>query len=226
MVTISSNRPLTVICVDGTNSLSNTLISSISSAIDDSEDLNPGSVILIHVLGSKQPADLKPWPGSVDLSTVNRWERLLRRIERAPVGTLVYMERACTLLALELLLVTDRRIAAQGFSLACGAPEQNIWPSMALFRLCRQIGESRTRQFFLDRARLDSKRGMELGIIDEIHDMENEAEPHTAEHFLRYAPPGDFAVTRRLLQDSAATDFDECLGTYLAACDRTLRRAL
>jgi len=92
--------------------------------------------------------------------------------------------------------------------------------------LCRQIGESRTRQFLLDRSLLSAERGMQLGIIDAIHDPADDATPPAAEHFLCYAPPADYAVTRRLLQDSAAPGFDEYLGAHLAACDRTLRRSL
>jgi isomerase DpgB len=44
-------------------------------------------------------------------------------------------------------------------------------------------------------------------------------------HRLAYSPLDDFAVRRRLMQDSISTNFDDALGTHLAACDRALRRA-
>jgi isomerase DpgB len=44
------------------------------------------------------------------------------------------------------------------------------------------------------------------------------------ECLLMQAPLDDFAVRRRLIQDSADTSFDEALGAHLAACHRALQR--
>jgi isomerase DpgB len=221
-----NGRPFTIISVNGAESLSSALPGIVGSALDEAEDLGPATVVLVHVVGSIRPSEVKAWPGPVDLSTVSRWERVLRRLERAPSTTIAFLEHACSQVALELLMVADRRIASASFSILSGGPDEDIWPSMALYRLCRQIGESRTRQFLLDRTPLTADRAINLGIIDTIrHDAGHNSQP-TAQQFLPYAPPSDYPVSRRLLQDCVMPGFDDSLGAHLAACDRTLRRNL
>src|SRR6185437_7888429 len=168
MIIVANERPFNIVRIDGSESLSATLPNTLAAAAEDSEGMGPDAVLLIHVAGSIGPSEVRPWPGAVDLTTVSRWERVLRRIERTPTTILAFVEHACTQAALELLAVADRRIASTGFSMVRRAPDEDIWPSMALWRLCRQIGESRTRQLLLDRTVLSAERAFEFGIVDTI----------------------------------------------------------
>lgn len=217
------NRPVARIKVDGAGALSSELITQLEHALDRAEDLGPAAVMLIHVAGDVNPAAVRSWPGHVELQSVTKWERVLRRIERAGATTIVMLERACSAVALELLLVADRRLATRDFSMQCAMPDANVWPGMALYRLSRQIGESQARRLFLDGPGIVPQRAVELNIIDFIVDYPTNGDGIA--DILRYAPAEDFPIRRRLMQDSLSTDFDDALGAHLAACDRVLRRS-
>jgi isomerase DpgB len=218
------NRPVAQIEVNGGGPVCSELTAQLGNAIDQAEDLEPGAIMLIHLTGHVDPAAVRPWPGQIDVQSVNKWERVLRRIERSNLATILFVERACSAVALDLLVVADRRLAGEDFfvpsRISCG----NVWPGMTLYRLARQIGESRARKVALEADGISAQRGIELHIIDEIIDVGTDGADRTA-RLLRNAPPEDFAIARRLMQDSLSTSFDEALGAHLAACDRALRRS-
>lgn len=218
-----NNRPVLQIEVNG-GPVCSELTAQLGNAIDQAEDLGPGAIMLIHLAGHTDPAAVRPWPGQIDFQSVRKWENVLRRIERSNLATILFVEHACSTVALDLLAVADRRLAGGDFfarsPISCG----NVWPSMTLYRLARQVGESITRKVALDADGISAKRGIELHIIDEIIDVGTDGADRIA-RLLRNAPPEDFAIARRLMQDSLSTSFDEALGAHLAACDRTLRRS-
>ena len=204
-------------------SLTNELTAEIGRSLDQVEDLEAPAVLLLQITGLTEDDDIPDWPGRIDLQAVTKWERLLRRIERSPSITIVILKHRCSALALELLLVADRRIATVDFSVQPAILGRNVWPGMALYRLSRQIGEAVVRKLFLDRSLITAKTGVSLGVIDEIAEDIPNGIDHV-EHLLAHAPLDDLAVWRRLVQDSISSSFDEALGLHLAACDRTKRR--
>jgi isomerase DpgB len=155
---------------------------------------------------------------------VSRWERVLRRVERANAITVTLVEHACSALALELLLVSDRRLASSDFSVQCARTGKEVWPSMALYRLTREMGASRARKILLEHLKMSAQKAVELQIVDKIVNDEV-TDAVCSEYLLHYAVAEGFPVCRRLMQDCLSTDFDDALGTHLAACDRVLRRA-
>jgi isomerase DpgB len=218
------NRPVLQIEVNGGGPVCSELTAQLGNAVDQAEDLGPGAIMLIHLAGYVDPAAVRPWPGQIDFQAVRKWENALRRIERSNLATILFVEHACSAVALDLLVVADRRFAGGDFlapsPISCGA----VWPGMTLYRLTRQIGEPLARKLALDADGVSAQRGIELHIIDEIIDVGTDGAERTA-RLLRNAPPEDFAIARRLMQDSLSTSFDEALGAHLAACDRTLRRS-
>jgi len=218
------NQPIVRAEIDGAEPLSGELITQLGKALDQAEDLGPSAIMLVHVVGRVSPAALHPWPGQSDTQSVNKWERVLRRIERAGPTTVALVERACSALALELLLVTDRRLAIGGFSVQSATPGADLWPGMAIYRLSRQLGEARARKVFLDATEITAELGLQLNIIDETVDDWASGVDRIG-HLMKHAPLDDFAVRRRLMQDSLCTSFDDALGAHLAACDRALRRS-
>ena len=222
--TLIENRPVARIQIDGAGSLSSDLTTQINNTLDRAEDSGPASIMLVHVAGQMNPAVVRPWPGETDIQLVTKWERALRRIERSGSTTIVLVEHACSALALELLLVADCRLATSDFSMQWAVPGADVWPGMALYRLSRQIGESRARQLFLASSTMPLERALDLNIIDEIVDYWGHGDSTT--HILEFAPPDDFPIRRRLMQDSFSTGFDDALGAHLAACDRALRRTV
>jgi isomerase DpgB len=218
------NRPIAKIEIDGATVLINGVTAQLNNALDQAEDSGPATVLFVHVVGHISHANRCIWPGQTDTQSVSKWERALRRIERNALPTVSLVEHSCSAVALELSLVTDRRLASSDFFMQAAIPGGNVWPGMALYRMSRQIGEARARKLFLDGGDFTAALAIEMNIVDEIVNDSVAASDRIA-HLLREAPLEDFAVRRRLMQDSLSTSFDDALGAHLAACDRALRRS-
>lgn len=209
--------------VNGCESLSDKLTTNLSNTLDQAEDLGPLAALFVHVVGDESHDHLEPWPGSIPTKLVSKWEGLLRRIERANLTTFALVEGVCSPLALELLLVSDLRLGRQNFSVRHANKGESVWPGMSLYRMSRQIGEARTRQLCLRNTCVTATLAIELNLMDEIVDDSRAGLSRVAQFFAQGCLE-DFAVRRRLMQDSLSTSFEEALGAHLAACDRSLRR--
>jgi isomerase DpgB len=207
--------------IDGCATLSVQLVEQLDSALRQAEDMASNAVLFIHVAGGGSRAACPVWPGSPKTQMVISWERVLRRIERANLPVMTFVQRVCSMMALELLLLADCRFASHDLSLKQSS--NCIWPGTALYRLSRQIGESRACKLLLDIDPLTASRAAQLDIVDKTVNDLTEALSQ-AKHLLTRAPLSDFAVRRRLIQDSGSMSFDEALGAHLAACDRMLRQ--
>jgi isomerase DpgB len=206
--------------MDGTATLSTTLVQLLNDALNKAEDVGETALLLVEVIGSGDPAMSHRWPGEANIQAVNKWERALRRIERAASSTVVLAQKNCSGLALELLLVADRRLARSDLRIRMAAPA--TWPGMAMYRLVNQIGYARSRKLMLFGAELGVELARELDLVDEIVGH-SDIETAATASLLEFARAGDVALRRRLLQDSLSCSFDEALGVHLAACDRALR---
>ena len=207
--------------IDGTTTLSTVLVKLLDDALNQVEDLGETAVLVIRVTGSEDSAVSHRWPGQANIHAVNKWERALRRLERAASTTLVLAEKNCSALALELLLVADRRLARSDLRIQMAAPA--TWPSMATYRLVNQIGYARSRKLVLFGVELRAELAMQLDIIDGIVDH-SDFEAVANASLRESAASADIALRRRLLQDDLSCGFDEALGVHLAACSRILLR--
>jgi isomerase DpgB len=210
--------------IDGGEPLSGDLITRIEHAINLAEDSShPVRSLLIRICGHEDAPSLLSWPGECHVQPVSKWERALRRLERTSVPVFVLAHQACSPIALEVLLVADYRVATQSFLMPARTSGVATWPGMSLYRLTRQIGEARARRFLITSSPLTASLALQTDIIDYLaNDLD--AALKQLEFVLAQAPLDDFAVRRRLMQDSADTSFDEALGAHLAACHRALQR--
>jgi len=149
---------------------------------------------------------------------------MVRRLEHLPVVTLAVVDGVCRGPALDLLLVTDYRIAATGTRLRVPVVGRNTWPGMALYRLAHQLGPARARQAALFGTDLPAPRAAEWGLVDEVvEDIGASTERALAR--LSGVSGRELSIRRRLLAEATSTPFDDALGAHLAACDRALRLA-
>jgi isomerase DpgB len=218
MVTLSRPRPVATLKIGAEPQLTEDLLDRLEQTLDRAE--TTGAVLLLRLSGAADPAH---WPSIAALRLVSRWERLLRRIERAAVPLLALAEGNCSTLALELLLVADHRVAVANFTLPAPLISAPVWPGMALFRLTHQIGQARTKRLILHPAALSAVEALDFELLDHVAPDDEAAQAHVEEMLAR-APLEDFAIRRRLIQDADTMSFEEALGAHLAACDRSLRR--
>jgi len=216
------SRGIAKVDIDGARALSLDLIRALQDSIDQAEDTGATGALVLHVAGATGQGTPRSWPGRTDVQSVSKWERAMRRLERSDLVTVALVEGTCSALALELLLVVDRRISCRDFCARHVCQECRVWPGMALYRLSRQIGEVRARKLYLDATPLTTSKALELNLIDEVVDDFTTGMARIS-NFLEVAPVDDFAVRRRLMQESLSTGFDEALGAHLAACDRAIR---
>jgi isomerase DpgB len=220
---LTENPSITTVVIDGTEALSGELTQQLSDAADQAEDSGTNSTLFLRLAGDANCSVEQHWPGCTDIQAVNRWERLLRRMERSDSTIVLLAERTCSALAFELLAIADYRLACHDFRVSRSVPGTDIWPSLALYRLSRQIGEVQTRKLFLTMAEVTAEECQRLNVVDEVVEGFEDA-VLSVDQFLKHAPLDDFPVRRRLMQDSLSMYFDDALGLHLAACDRALRR--
>lgn len=179
------------------------------------------AVVVLHFTDSS--LDLKEWPGQVGIQDVNRWERAVRRLERLATVVIAVASGATCGPALDLLLASDYRIAEADFRLHMPINQGHVWPGMGIYRLVNQVGVARGRQLLMGVHEITAQRALDLGLIDEISDAMLDT-MHAA--VLRLGPmsSAELSVRRQLLLEAPTTTFEDALGTYLAACDRELRR--
>jgi isomerase DpgB len=206
--------------IDGTFSLSPEPIAAIADVCDRAEDLRSGAIVVVHLTGAPQGA----WASDLTVKLVSSWEQTLRRLERIPAATIAVVTGDCGGPALDVLLATDHRIAAEPARLILPVQDGMIWPGMALYRLARQLPNGVVRHAALFGGALSADEALALHVIHEVAE-----DVHTAlAAVVRRVSTMDgteLAVRRQLALEAQTAGFEDALGLHLAACDRALRRA-
>ncbi|MFF8196126.1 enoyl-CoA-hydratase DpgB [Streptomyces bobili] len=211
-----------VLRIDGTKPLSADTIAAVTAVCDRAEDGAGGPRVIVRVSG----APAAPWPDDLTVSLVSKWERALRRLERLPAVTVAVADGDCGGIALDALLATDYRIAAPTLRLTLTVADGTQWPGMALYRLANQAaGTAAIRRAVLLGIPVESAEARDLQLVDEVSDDVAESVAKITERTAALSG-SDLAIRRQLMFDATTTAFEEALGTHLAACDRTLRRAV
>ncbi|SCL23389.1 (3,5-dihydroxycyclohex-3-enyl)acetyl-CoA dehydratase subunit B [Micromonospora pallida] len=205
--------------IDGGQPLTPATVAALDAFIDRVEDAPAGSVALIDLTGVPAPTAERP-----PLAVVNRWERVLRRLERTGTTTVAVVRGDCGGTAVEALLTTDLRIATTDARLHLPVAGGGVWPGMGLYRLANQVGYARLRRAVLFADAIPAARALALDLVDEVTDDVATATSDAVAALARSAGP-DVAVRRQLMLDATTLPFEEALGRHLAACDRVLRQA-
>jgi isomerase DpgB len=203
--------------------LSFDLILKIASALDHAEDAGPSAYVEIEIRGADHFVNPALWPGKTDVTTINKWEQLLRRIERMQTLSAVSIKGHCTAEALELLMVADYRCMVSESAVHLSTKGHDVWPGMMLYRLSNQIGYGKARRPILFGGMLTGEQLHQWGVVDTM--TTTDAPFDVREWCIATTNPGDLPMRRRLLLDAVDLSYDEAFGAHLAACDRTLKRS-
>jgi isomerase DpgB len=209
-----------VVHVDGSRPLSAETVLELSALCDRIEDADDPGAVTLHVTGFPE----EPWARDLTVTLVNRWERTLRRLERAAAATVAIASGDCGGTALDVLLVADVRFATPTTRLLLPIEGAATWPGMALYRLAQQAGVARIRRAVLYGAGIGADEALALNLVDEI--VADPAEALVAMARLAATLSGpELAIRRQLMLSAPATSFEDALGPHLAACDRLLRQS-
>lgn len=178
--------------------------------------------VVVFRLGTV-PVERREWPGEVRIQEVNRWERAVHRLERLPAVNIVAAQGICGGVALDLLLAADFRIGAPDLRLVLPVNDEHFWPGMSVYRLVRHLGLAKAKQIVMWGADLSLDTAARLGLIDQVSEDIAEA-VDTAAVFTGRVAGRELAIRRQLLLEATSVEYEEALGTHLAACDRELRR--
>lgn len=203
--------------------LSTRLVRTIDEFCDALESRPGDGPAVVHLRGAASPPATGPaWPGDVDMQLVTRWERALRRLERAPAATVAVTDAHCHGAALEIMLCVDYRVAVADTRLHL-ASAAGTWPGMGLYRLANQIGPGPARRLTLFQDELTAAAAVAVGLVDRVV-ADRTAVLAAVPPPVAATPGPDLAIRRHLLLEATAVDYDEALGSHLAACDRERRR--
>jgi isomerase DpgB len=210
-----------VLHVDGSQPLAGDTIAAVGAVCARAEAAAGTAVVVVRVSGS--PAG--DWVAGLSTKLVNRWEQVLRRLERVPAMTIAAVTGDCGGPALDALLATDHRIAADGTRLLLAMQGGVVWPGMALYRLARQAPNAtavRLATLFGKAIDLDDALALHL-----VHEAAGDVDAAIAVASARAVTVSgaELAIRRQLTADAQNVGFEEALGTHLAAVDRTLRLA-
>lgn len=205
--------------IDGGLPLSAAIVGELDAFIDRAEVAPEEAVPVLAVSGA--PTGQTDEAPAIGL--VNKWERVLRRLERLGRPTVAVVTEDCGGIAVEALLATDLRVASTGARLHLPMGPGGVWPGMGLYRLANQVGFARVRRSILFGSPISAAAALASDLVDEVAD-DVAAATAAAVAKLTNAIGPDVAVRRQLMLDATTTTFEEALGRHLAACDRLLRR--
>lgn len=209
-----------VVRIDGGRLLSTEPIAVVAAVCEQAEDGDGAAAVVVHVSGAPQGA----WAGDLTVQLVNKWEQVLRRLERVPAATIAVVTGDCGGMALDALLATDYRIAAESVRLMLPVQNGLVWPGMALYRLARQVpNAAAVRQAVLFGGTLGMHEALAMNLVHKVTDDLSGSLTAAVER-VSTVSGSELAVRRQLALDASAVGFEDALGVHLAACDRALRR--
>jgi len=207
--------------LDGARPPDGETVAAVAALCDRAEDLDGDAVVVLHVSGTPSGGD---WASALTVKLVNRWEQVLRRLERLPATTIAGAAGDCGGPALDALLATDHRAATASVRLVLPVQAGLVWPGMTLYRLAKQAPNAgAVRHAALFGGFIDAREALTLHLVHEVTD-DLPAALAAAAARASVVSGTELAVRRQLTLDAQAVGFEEALGTHLAACDRALRR--
>lgn len=193
-------------------------------ALDHLEDHSTARVLVLRVRSEGIDfADFDPKEG-LDIHGFNKWEKLVRRLEKLEKATLAVAEGDCAGGGFQLLLACDLRWAVPQARFTLPEVQLGFLPGMATWRLSRYVGIGHAKRIALTGAALDTATAMTFGLLDGV-DVDPDAAQARALAALGPSHTVAIALTRRLLLESFDTAYEDALGNFLAAQHRAISQS-
>jgi isomerase DpgB len=208
--------------IDTGAALTDSAIALLNNICDAAEDAGPHAILLVELDGSRETAT-GTTAGAAPSQLLGRWERVVRRIERAACPTAAIVKGFSAGVGLALMLATDFRIAAPGAEFGLANNAGAIEPGMALYRLATELGVARARRMVLFGERIGAEQAREWGLVDEVGDFAFNNAPARLAALVEHVDAG-YVARRQLLLEAPSSPYESALGLHLAACEKLYRQ--
>jgi enoyl-CoA hydratase/carnithine racemase len=191
------------------------------------EDESKASVVILRGAGGVfcEGIDLGDFDPDkpLDIHGFNKWEKVCTALERLKKITAAVIEGSCVGGGVQLALVCDVRLAETNSSLRFNEVEMGFIPGLATFRLAKYIGLGRAKHCILTGRSIAAKEALQIGLVDKVYHAvdENEVLQETIAEFMPFNPDS-LELSRRLLNESFATSYEDFTGHFLAAQHRAI----
>jgi enoyl-CoA hydratase/carnithine racemase len=208
------------------NRVNGEMLQDLQRALEHLEDSSRASILVVQgaegqFCGGMEWEDFERG-GPPDVHAFNRWERLVTALERLPKVTVAVVEGRCSGAGLDLVLASDRRLAAADCVVELPEVREGLLPSMVTYRLPKYVGMGMAKRLLLG-ARLSGSEAHRAGIFDDAVPRDTlAAHVERVIDELSQANVTAIAMARRLLTESYATPADDSVGNFLAAQARCM----
>lgn len=144
-------------------------------------------------------------------------EQLLKRFRDLAPLSVALVDGVCSGIQLEIMLGTDACLATESSVFSVPELARGYLPGLSVFRLAKQIGLRPARRLLLTGS-LHARDALAQGLIDDICPV-SEFRQQVADILSRTASNSlvTTQLSRRLLEESFATSYEDSLGHFLAA---------
>lgn len=219
--TLTLNRP------DIGNKTNMVMVRELLSACAYLEDESKASVLVLRGAGYAfcdgiDLADFEPGK-SADINGFHKWEKACTAIEKLPKITVALINGDCVGGGAQLALVSDIRVMSSAARIGFNEVKMGFIPGLATFRLAKFIGLGRAKSMVLTGRLVDAAEAMRVGLADVVYEPADEARAlrETIDAFFPFVPDS-LELSRRLLNESYAVEYEDFVGHFLAAQHRSI----
>jgi len=209
----------------GGNRISMRMVRELTAVCDHLEDTSDARVVVFRGDGGAFSdgidfSDFHP-DRPLDIHGFNKWEKLCTRLERLPKATVALVDGPARGGGFQIALVCDLRVATSAAVFQLPEVHLGFLPGMGTFRFAKYVGLGHAKRIAMTCEAISGSRAVELGFIDRLDD---DLESGLAWALGALGPNHTVAIelTRRLLNESFATSYENAIGHFLAAQHRAI----
>jgi len=201
------------------------MIKEMGRVLDHLEDNSDASIIVLKGQNGRfnLGLDFKEFtPGQpLDIHGFHKWEKMCVRLERMRALTISLLNGPTVGGGVQLALCTDLRIAHPDTTFQLPEVKMGFLPGMGIFRVAKNIGLGRAKQWVLQSSTLSASQAVQWGLISDVSD---DLESALQSHIKASSPINPVAIqlARRLLNESFHDSFEDAIGHFLAAQQRAI----
>ena len=209
----------------GGNRISMQMVKELTRVCDHLEDASQAKVVVFRGDGGSfsEGIDFEDFDPNkpLDIHGFNRWEKCCTRLERLPKATIALVDGPAVGGGLQVALVCDQRVATARSSFQLPEVHLGFLPGMATFRFAKYVGLGHAKRILLTCPTLSADEAARLGLIDRVDD---DLDGALSQCIAALGPNHSVAVelTRRLLNESFHTSYENAIGHFLAAQHRAI----